>query len=333
VAASLVIQRWVTALVGIAAMLAGADVVAVAGVYLGGALLALAYAATRLGGMKIRASRNLSMEGTRTLLGMSMALGLTLIVHTVLFRVDAVLLSLIKDNAAVGLYGVAYRLFESTLFITYAFVAALLPTLARLSPHTPELASAFASGTKLIVLALLPLGAIFALFPEPILRLIYGTDFDAAATPMRWLAGAAAVYGVGYLATALLIAQGRQGLLPWISGSVLVLNVGLNLLLIPRYSYDAAAAITSLSEVVLAIVCVTAVLRLTGPVSAARIVSGPLAGVAAMGLVALVAGTGLAGLLVAAVAYPLVLLAVERRLFPADVRLIRDTLRIASPAE
>jgi hypothetical protein len=75
------------------------------------------------------------------------------------------------------------------------------------------------------------------------------------------------------------------------------------------------------------------VLRLTGPVSLRRIVSGPLAGCAAIGLVALAAGTGLAALLVAALAYPLVLVAVERALYPADVRLLRDTLRVASPAE
>ena len=332
VAASLVIQRWVTALAGIGAMLAGADVVGVAAIYLGGALLAFAYAAGRLARMRIGASRRVSAASARALLGMSVALGVTLIVHTVLFRVDAVLLSLIKGNAAVGLYGVAYRLFESTLFISYAFVAALLPTLARLSPHgTPSLGSAFETGTKLIVAALLPLGAVFALFPEPILRLIYGDGFEAAATPMRWLAGAAALYGVGYLSATLLIAQGRQGLLPWISGAVLVLNVALNLLLIPTYSYNAAAAVTSLSEALLAIACVTAVLRLTGPVSVRRILSGPLAGCAAIGLVALAAGTGLAALAVAAVLYPLVLLAVERWLFPADVR--RVTALYHRPAE
>ena len=48
VAMSFIVQRYVTAAVGIVAMLAGAGVVAVAAVYLGGALLALAYGAWRL---------------------------------------------------------------------------------------------------------------------------------------------------------------------------------------------------------------------------------------------------------------------------------------------
>ena len=328
VAASLVIQRWVTAGAGIAAMLAGAGVVTVSAIYLGGALVAFAYAVTRLLGMKIRTSRTVSAASARALLGASAALGVTLIVQTVLFRVDAVLLSVIKDNAAVGVYGVAYRLLESTLFISYAFVGSLMPTLARLTPtSTPSLGAAFEGGTKLIAAALLPLGAVFVLFPEPILRLIYGTEFDAAAGPMRWLGGAVAVYGLGFLSATLLIAQGRQGLLPWITGFVLVLNVVLNLLLIPAYSYNGAAAVTSLSELALAVACVTAVVRLAGPVSVRRVLSGPLAGCAAIAVVALAAGTGFAALVVAMVAYPLVLLAVERRLFPADVRAVVAMLR------
>jgi O-antigen/teichoic acid export membrane protein len=334
VAASLVIQRWVTAIVGVVAMLLGAGVVTVSAVYLGGALLAFAYAALRLAQLRIEVSRALSPGGARALLGASLALGITAIVQMVLWRVDAVLLSLLDGNVAVGVYGVAYRLLESTLFVTFSLSAALMPTLSRASREsTPSLGEAFEGGVKLTVAALLPLGAVFALFPEPILRLIYGSEFDAAVGPLRWLAGATVIYGVGYLSATLLIAQGRQGLLPWFAGAVLVLNVALNLLLIPAYSYNATAAVTSLSELLLAAACVTAVVRLSGPVSVSRIAAGPMTGCLAIGAVALVAGTGLAALALAGVAYALVLVAVEWRLFPADVRGLRNSLRLASPTE
>ena len=48
---------------------------------------------------------------------------------------------------------------------------------------------------------------------------------------------------------------------------MLVLNVGLNLLVIPEYSFKGAAAVTSISEVVLAIMTLVFVLRLTGRVA------------------------------------------------------------------
>jgi O-antigen/teichoic acid export membrane protein len=331
-AASLLLQRVATAAAGVAAMVAGAGVVGVSLVYLGGALLALAYVALRLRRVDVRPGGGVSARRATELVRASAALGVSVILSTALFRIDAVLLSLIKGNAATGLYGVAYRLLESTLFISYTFVAALLPTLSRLTPQsTPSIGDAFEVGAKLIATALLPLGTVFALFPEPIIRILYGPDFGEAASAVRLLGFAAAFYGLTYLSSYVLISQGRQRVLPWIVGGVLLLNVGLNLVVIPVWSYDGAAAVTSISEVALSVAYVVCVLRITGPVSLPRIVTGPLVACAALGGVALVVGTGLAGLLVAAVVYPVVLLAVERLVFPADVRLLRGVLRRESP--
>ena len=251
-----------------------------------------------------------------------------MLLNTALFRLDAVILSQFKGNDAVGFYGVAYRLLESTLFITYTFVAALLPTLSRLTADsTPTIGEAFELGLKLIAMALLPIGLGFVLFAEPMVHLLYGSDYDPSVPAVRLLGVAAAFYGVSFLGATALIAQGRQRVLPWITAVVLVLNVGLNLLVIPEYSFKGAAAVTSISEVVLAIMTLVFVLRLTGRVSALRVVSGPVVGCVAIGVVALVAGTGLLGLVLGALVYLPVLFAVEHRFFPHDVRRLRDVVR------
>jgi O-antigen/teichoic acid export membrane protein len=327
VAMSFIVQRYVTAAVGIVAMLAGAGVVAIAAVYLGGALLALAYGASRLV-RRVRPSSHLSTTRARALVRASAAIGIGMLLNTALFRLDAVILSQFKGNDAVGFYGVAYRLLESTLFITYTFVAALLPTLSRLTADsTPTIGEAFELGLKLIAMALLPIGLGFVLFAEPMVHLLYGSDYDPSVPAVRLLGVAAAFYGVSFLGATALIAQGRQRVLPWITAVVLVLNVGLNLLVIPEYSFKGAAAVTSISEVVLAIMTLVFVLRLTGRVSALRVVSGPVVGCVAIGVVALVAGTGLLGLVLGALVYLPVLFAVEHRFFPHDVRRLRDVVR------
>jgi O-antigen/teichoic acid export membrane protein len=184
---------------------------------------------------------------------------------------------------------------------------------------------------KLIATALLPLGAVFLLFPEPIVRILYTSAFDDAIPAVRLLGVAAAFYGVSYLSAYVVISQGRQRVLPWITAGVLVLNVGLNLALIPAYSFKGAAAVTSISQVALAVASAFFALRATGGISLPRIAAGPLLGCAALGAVALVIGTGLAGLLAAALVYPLALLAAERLLFPADVTLMFGVLRRRSP--
>ena len=139
-----------------------------------------------------------------------------------------------KGNSAVGLYSSAYRLLESTLFISYAFVAAVLPTLSRLCPTTsPTIAEAYALGLKGIVAVLLPIGTAFVLFAEPVIRLIYGDDFLPAVSAMRLLGAAAALYGVSYLGSYLLVSQDRTRVIPWVTAAVAVLNIALNLALIP----------------------------------------------------------------------------------------------------
>jgi O-antigen/teichoic acid export membrane protein len=328
VAASLLIQRFSTAAVGIVLLLSGAGVVTVAVVYLGGSVLALVYIAARLAARGVAPERGASAARARALVRSSWALGVTLIFSTALFRIDATLLSLLKGNGAVGIYGVAYRLFESTLFLSIAFATALLPTLSRSTPTTsPSIARVYELSSKVATTILLPLGTGFVLFARPVVELLYSDEFDPSVGPVQLLGAAAVLYGVTYLTSYVLISQGRQNILPWATGAILAVNVGLNFALIPHYSYNGAAAATSISEALMAVVLVIAVWRVAGAVSPLRILTGPLVGCAAMVAVTLAVGSSLAVAVLAVAVYVLVLLAVERRLFPADLRQALATVR------
>jgi O-antigen/teichoic acid export membrane protein len=231
-------------------------------------------------------------------------------------------------TVAVGLYGAAYRLLESTLVLSYAVAVAMLPTLSRLSRSSvPSLAEAYEGAAKVIAITLVPIGCVFALFASTLMDILYGPEYATAASALRLLGGAAALYGVSHLGLYVLISQNRQRTIPWITAGVVVLNVSLNLLLIPHFSIDGAAFVTSLCELTLAVLMTAAALRVTGPVSARRVLVGPLAGAGAMGAAALAAGTGLCGLAVALRAYTLTVFLVERRLHPDDLRLLLDLVR------
>jgi O-antigen/teichoic acid export membrane protein len=256
------------------------------------------------------------------------AIGLTVLLNTALFRIDTVMVSVLKDDAAVGFYGAAYRLLESPLFIAYGLVAALLPALSRATRTSrPPIGELAAVGLKLILCAMAPIGMAYALLAEPIVELVYGQDFLPAIPAVRLLGGAAALYGIGYLAAYILIAQGRQRVLPQVTAGVLAFNVIANLLLIPPLSFSGAALVTSLSELALAVAFLAITWRITGPLPLGRIVLGPLGGCAAMALVTLALGPTLVALALAPLAYLAVLAAIELRLFPEDVRRVLATLR------
>lgn len=328
IALGLILQRIFTAVAGVAAILAGAGVALVALIYLVGAALALIYCALALVRRHERPRVEASYLGAKDLAYIALPIGIAEVFYMVLFRIDATLLSLMKDEAAVGIYSAAYRLLESTLFLTYAFVWSVVPLLSRLSRTSkPAIGDVYLRAAKVLAVALLPLGAMFALFADPIVHTLYGHRYDEAEHVLRILSVVVAVYGLSYLAAYLLVAQDRQRVVPVVIGAVTVLNVVLNLLLIPKYSYDAAAFTTSLSELIAAVVLTILASRATGRVPGLRVVVGPLAGCAAMGAVALAAGTGIAGMLLSIPAYCVVLLFVERMLFPADIEMIVSALR------
>lgn len=326
-AAAQLVQRCATAVVGIAALLAGGGTVALCAVFLGGSLLGLAYASRRLAQRIAFPRPELSPDACRRLFIAALPLGVSGIFTIVLFRVDTVILTLLDTKVAVGLYGSAYRVLDATLFLTFAFVTAMVPTLARAGLSTvPSLADTYSSALKAAVAMLFPIGTVFALYAEPIARLCFGSGFEGAATALRLLGGTAALFGVSQLSTATLIFQNRQAWVPWVTGSLMLFNVALNFILIPTWSLNGAAFATTATEVLRAVVTASLVRRLAGPIRATRVVLTPLLGCLAMVVVVFALGSSLLGLPVALAAYALTLLGLDRRLYPSDFRIVIQAL-------
>lgn len=328
VVAGLIITRFFTAAAGIAALVAGAGIVPVSVVYLAGAALGLAYVSLALYRHEIRPRREISLSRAREVAIQAAPFGLMLIFSTIVFRVDATLLSFYKGPEAVGLYSAAYRALESVLFLPYAIEAATFPTFSRLSREsTPTLNSVYEGGLKAVVALTAPLGVAFLLFGGSILELLYGAAYREGETAMHWLGGAVVLYGVSFLSVSILAAQRRMRALTWAVGSVMVFNIVLNMLVIPRFSLDGAAAVTTITEAVQAVALGVLAWQQTGPLSLRRILSGPLLAVAAMVGVALMLGDGAVAFALAGATYLVVIVAAERALYPADLERATGVLR------
>jgi O-antigen/teichoic acid export membrane protein len=84
-----------------------------------------------------------------------------------------------------------------------------------------------------------------------VVELAAGEEFGDAATPLRILLAAGALAWVNGVFGYALIAKERQMSALWLNLSALAFNVGLNLLLVPRYGIVVAAAVTVASEVLI----------------------------------------------------------------------------------
>jgi O-antigen/teichoic acid export membrane protein len=135
------------------------------------------------------------------------------------------------------------------------------------------------------------------------------------------------VYGLFTVAALAIAGQDRQGLLPWISGVALAVNVALNVVLIPPLGLDGAAIAMTVSLALMTALAIWLAMRETGAVSPIRMFAAVSAGLAAMAGVALLLGTGGVGLVVSLPAYAVVFLSVEWLLHRDDMGLFARAVR------
>lgn len=325
---ALISQRFVTAGVGIAALLRGAGVVAVSAIYLFGAALGFALALWFL--LKItRPGFRVEPRRWLPLMRASVAIGVAGVFAVVLFRIDTTMLAAFKPKEVVGDYGAAYRLLEATLFVAWSVGAAVYPVFSRLTLTTdPPVGFVFQRSLKLSIALTLPLAAGALVLAEPVIRLLYGSSYEGAASALRLLTPAIALYPICYLTGYLLVSQDLQRVLTWVYGLVALENVLANFVLIPWLSLNGAALGTSISQLLVAVAFTAVARKRTGGIGWSRIAAGPvLATLLAAGTMTALRDELALAIVGGATVYLVALALFEHFVFPEDAHIVLDVLR------
>jgi len=328
-ASILVSQRLLSAALGLAAVALGMGVVTVLAGYAVSTVAALGFALVlmrrHLGPLRL----DLSREGRREAGRHTTALAAQEVFAAGIARADAVLLSLLGTTVAVGQYGAAYRLMESTLFIPLALTTAFTAMFTYLSAGSqPTVRAAYEYALKAVVALLLPCSVALAILPGPLLELLFGAEFRAAVGPLRLLAPVVSLLGIVIISNTLVISRRDPGVVARAFGVALVVNVAANVALIGPLGASGAAAGMLLTEALFAVAMLHIAGRTVGRPRLRRVLAGPAIAATAMGLVlaALPAPVLLAIALGGAV-YGLVLVGAERLLHPDDVDFARRMVR------
>lgn len=216
--------------------------------YLAGDFLAAGVAAF-LGFRLLPLKFSLVNPQTKYLLLESLPMGAILVTFTIYNRIDTVILSHFKGQEAVGLYGAAYRIYEVLTLGAAYFANAVLPLISQLAQNDKEkLAEVYRkSFVILLILGILVAGANFMLAPLGI-AIIAGDKFAGSVPALQILSLALVVSYFNHLNGYTLIALGKQWYSFAIAVGALTLNIILNWIFIPLYSYRAAAFITFVTE-------------------------------------------------------------------------------------
>jgi O-antigen/teichoic acid export membrane protein len=227
-----------------------------------------------------------------------------------------------KGQGEVGVYSVAVRIASAVIFLLLAFRTAW-PAFAYSITDDRDAKRAYAFVLTYVLLVTCWLSAALALLAPWLVKLLArNPGFSRASEAVGLLAFSAAVYA-GYTVLAIGSGRARRTQLNWvISGLAAVVNIGLNVLLIPRYGMVGAAISTLVAYVVLFLAMLwyaQAVYPVAYQWRRVLTVTGVAAGLAVVGRVA---GVPLAVAILLAAAYPLVLLALGFFL-PAERKRLR----------
>jgi O-antigen/teichoic acid export membrane protein len=222
----------------------------------------------------------------RAALASSLALGAAMFVHTIYFRADTVLLSVLQTQEDVGIYGFAYRFYETLLVVPTLFTMSVLPVVARdyVTPGA-DFRRALQRSFDFLVLASLPLAVGGIILAPRLTELLAGAEFANSVLPLRILLAGLVFSFLAALVGTLLIAADRQTTALKLSLGILCVNVVLNVILIPKYSYNAAAALTTGSEALVVLIGFVIVWRAYGFRPSLRTAAFGSAAAVVMGLV------------------------------------------------
>ena len=183
--------------------------------------------------------------------------GLTGGVAALYARADLLLLSLWHGEVAAGWYSAAYRLWEALAMLPGGLFFALFPEMARLSTRTDgrsRLRRLFRGGGRIFPAMGLLVAVAGTVWADGLLGLLYGREgmIAAAATPFRVMVWAFPALFLSMLGGRILYAIGQQRQVLRMMVAVGALNIGLNLIAIPRWGILGAGAAALASELALA---------------------------------------------------------------------------------
>jgi O-antigen/teichoic acid export membrane protein len=176
-----------------------------------------------------------------------------LVLHALLglmiYNSDLIFLRAFWTPADVGQYVAAYTLVSFLLNLGIAYSQSLLPTLTRLAPEPPRQRALYQTSMAQVFAAAFPLAIGGFLLAPGIIAFVFGPGYERSTTALTiliWTVPVAFYRNVPQMA---LIAAGRQDRVLRITFVSAMLNLALNILVIPRHGMVGAAAATLGTEV------------------------------------------------------------------------------------
>ncbi|MCX6734663.1 MAG: flippase [Candidatus Peregrinibacteria bacterium] len=207
----------------------------------------------------------------KELITKSLPYGIALILSTIYFRMNSVLISIMRGQEELGIYGVASKLLEQFTIIPLYFMNSVLPVLAKsikegTSSSNPDASVKYKTIIRysfdFLVAMSVPMVVGIYILAYPIVFIISTPEFLSRTAEgfygsdiaLKILIFALLFQFINILFAFILIAVNKQGKLLYINGACVTLNLIINFFLIPRYGFIGAGITYVISELFILVV-------------------------------------------------------------------------------
>lgn len=184
----------------------------------------------------------------------ALPMGIVVVLAFVYFRIDMIMLSLMKGDFAVGVYAPPYKIVEMLLTFPTIFMSSVFPVITKtLKESFRRAGPIFRRAFDFLSFTALPVLIGILIIATPLMVFVAGPDFSASGPVLGILIFAVAISFINSVSVYTLVAAGKQKSLVWPYVLAAVFNVVANLALIPRFSYIGAAYTTVATELLVVI--------------------------------------------------------------------------------
>lgn len=181
-------------------------------------------------------------------------IAVSLIFVLIYFKLDTVLLSVMRPAYDVGVYSVAYKVLEVVIFLPALYVGLVMPLLSRhASENKNEFRKTYVTAFNVISIFGVFTASYIFMLSRDIVGVLGGAGFLQAVPVLKILSFAILLIFFGNLAGNAIVALNLQKKGLWVYLSGAVVNLGLNAVLISKYSYYATAWTTVLTELLITV--------------------------------------------------------------------------------
>ncbi len=196
-----------------------------------------------------------SFDLIKKIIKVSFPVGITSLLSVLYFKVDTLMLSVMKSTVDVGIYSLSYKLFENIIMLWLFYMASLYPLMAGYINKNDTKNLVLILKTSIIVLSVfvLVILSVGYFFAPLVIDILGGKNFIESILPFRVLLIALPFVFMNNIFYYLFLSFSKIKIIFWVLISSLVINLLINMFLIPRYGYIGTSASTVLTEFLVSI--------------------------------------------------------------------------------